>query len=63
MPKIKINEKEYDIDQLTDEAKAHIASLQFVQNEIKVMTARIAVYKTAEKNYLRALQDEIPNED
>ena len=62
MPRIKINEKEYDIDQLTDEAKAHIASLQFVQSEIKVMTARIAVYKTAEKNYLRALQDEIPNE-
>ena len=63
MPKIKINEKEFDIDQLSDEAKAHIASLQFVQNEIKVMTARIAVYKTAEKNYLKALQDEIPNND
>ena len=63
MPKIKINEKEFDIDQLSDEAKAHIASLQFVQNEIKVMTARIAVYKTAESNYLKALQDEIPNKD
>lgn len=63
MPKIKINEKEFDIENLSDEAKGHIASLQFVQNEIKMMTARIAVYKTAEKNYLRALQDAIPNED
>ena len=63
MPKIKINEKEFEIDNLSDEAKSHIASLQFVQNEIKVMTARIAVYKTAENNYLKALQNEIPNED
>tara|TARA_B100000925_G_C21901081_1_gene427143 strand:+ start:117 stop:308 length:192 start_codon:yes stop_codon:yes gene_type:complete len=63
MAKIKINEKEFDIEDLSDEAKAHVASLQFVQNEIKLMTARIAVYKTAEKNYQRALQEEISNED
>ena len=33
---------------LSDEAKAKVTSLQFIQNEISVMKARIAVYKTAE---------------
>ena len=61
MAKIKINEKEFEIESLSDEAKAKVTSLQFIQNEISVMKARIAVYKTAEANYIRSLQEDLPN--
>ena len=63
MAKIKINEKEFEIEDLSDEAKANIGSLQFIQKEINLMKARIAVYKTAESNYIKVLQDELFNGD
>lgn len=59
MAKIKINDKEFEIESLSDEAKAKITSLRFVQNEISVLKARIAVYKTAEANYLKSLQEDL----
>ena len=62
MTKIKINEKEFDIESLSDEAKAKITSLRFVQNEISVLKARIAVYKNAEENYLKSLQEDLSDE-
>ena len=59
MPSVKINDKEYDTESLTDEAKKQLASLVFVQNQIKKLTAEIAVYKTAENSYSVALTKEI----
>ena len=63
MAKIKINEREFEIENLSDGAKANIGSLQFVQKEINQMKARIAVYKAAESNYIKLLQDELFNEN
>ena len=62
MAKIKINDKEFDIESLSDGTKAKITSLRFVQNEISTLKARIAVYKTAEANYLKSLQEDLTNE-
>ena len=59
MATIKINDKEYDVDSLSEEVKGNIASLQFVQNELKTLEARIAVCKTAESLYSKALKDNI----
>ena len=59
MPEIKINEKAYDIDTLSDNAKKQIVSLQFVQNEIQRLNAQLAAYKTAEIAYLKAIEDAI----
>ena len=62
MPIIKINDKEYDSDSLSDEAKRQLASLAFVQNEIKKLNSEIAVYKTAEISYSFALSKAIEDQ-
>tara|TARA_B100001113_G_C20724246_1_gene455057 strand:- start:258 stop:440 length:183 start_codon:yes stop_codon:yes gene_type:complete len=59
MPEIKINEKSYDIDTLSENAKKQIVSLQFVQSEIQRLNAQLAAYKTAEIAYSKAVEDAI----
>jgi len=61
MPTIKIGEKDYDIENLNDVAKNNLASLQFVQNELKRLQAQMAALKTAEIAYSRTLQEELPD--
>ena len=59
MASIKIDGKDYDLDQLSDESKKQLSSLQFVQNEIKRLNAQIAVYNTAAAAYSAALKNAI----
>tara|TARA_E500000331_G_C16896557_1_gene557082 strand:- start:160 stop:345 length:186 start_codon:yes stop_codon:yes gene_type:complete len=59
MAKITIDEKEYETDDLSDTAKANIASLQFVKNEIIKLNAQLAVYKTAEISYSKAVKENL----
>ena len=59
MANINIDGKEYDIDQLSDKSKEQIASLQFVQSELKKLNAQIAIYKTAAAAYTAALKNEV----
>ena len=47
MPNVTIDGKDYNLDDLSDNAKEQLASLQFVQNEIKRLEALTAVSKTA----------------
>ncbi len=62
MPLIKINDKEYDSDSLSDAAKQQLASLVFVQNQLKKLNSEIAVYKTAEISYSLALSRAIEDQ-
>lgn len=55
MPIIKINDKEYDSDLISKEAKDHLGSLQFVEAEIQRHQAQIAVLQTARLAYGTAL--------
>ena len=55
MPKIKIDETEYEIDNLSDDAKAQLISIQFVDNEISRLQSKLAAYQTARVGYARAL--------
>ena len=59
MATITIDGTEYDTDKLSEAAKAQVVSLQFVQKEIQRLEAQIAVYKTAEAGYAKALQNEL----
>ena len=59
MPEIKINDKSYDLDKLSDNAKNQIASLQFVQSEIVRLNAKLAAFKTAEIAYSKAVEEAI----
>jgi hypothetical protein len=60
MPSIKIDNKEYDLDTLSDECKAQLASLQFVEQELARLQAQAAVLQTARTAYAKALQDVLP---
>ena len=59
MPEIKINNKSYDVDKLSENAKNQIASLQFVQSEIVRLNAKLAAFKTAEIAYSKAIEEAI----
>ncbi len=62
MPTIKIDDKDYDLDHLSDEAKAQLGSLQFVDAEIQRLNAQGAILQTARIAYAKALQDALPQE-
>ena len=57
MPIIKIDDKDYDLDQLADAAKAQLASLQFVDGELRRLNAQAAVLQTARMAYAKALSE------
>ena len=57
MPTIKIDDKDYELEQLSDEAKAQLGSLQFVDAEIQRLNAQLAVMQTARMAYANALKD------
>jgi len=59
MAKIVIDGKEYDSNNISESGKANVASLQFVQAEIRRLEAQIAVFKTAEAGYTNALKKEL----
>lgn len=57
---ITIDDKEYDFDMLSDEAKNQLGSLQFVDAELARLTAQAAVLQTARIAYSNALNDLLP---
>jgi hypothetical protein len=56
MAKITIDGKEYETDDMSDEAKAQLQSLQFVDNEIQREQLKTAALQTARNAYAQALQ-------
>jgi hypothetical protein len=62
MAKITIDEKEYETDDMSDEAKAQLQSLQFVDNEIAREQAKTAALQTARNAYAQALQEALKTE-
>ncbi|MDI1231255.1 MAG: DUF6447 family protein [Methylobacter sp.] len=57
MTTITIDNKEYELESLSEEAKAQLASLQFVDAELQRLNARSAVLQTARIAYSKALND------
>jgi hypothetical protein len=60
MPTITIDNREYDTDKLTDEAKAQLVSLQFCDQELTRLQAQTAALQTARIAYAKALQAALP---
>ena len=64
MTKITIDEKEYDVDDLSDEAKAQVISLNFVDAELNQLQLKAAAMQTARNAYATALKSLLgENED
>ena len=60
MPILKIDNKEYDLDTLSDECKTQLASIQFVEQELARLQAQAAAYQTARMAYAKALKEALP---
>ena len=58
--KINIDNKEYDFNDLSGEAKAQLASIQFVDAELIRLAAQAAAMQTARMAYAKALQEMLP---
>lgn len=52
---ITIDNKEYDLNKLSDEAKAQLVSMQFCDQELQRLQAQAAAYQTARIAYAKAL--------
>ena len=59
MPKLTLDEVEYNTEDLSDNGKAQLASLQFLEVQMKKLKSEIAVYQTARNSYVAALQAEL----
>ena len=59
MATVTIDGKNYDVDDLSLKAKEQLASLQFVQGEIKRLESQLAICKTAGISYSNALNEEL----
>ena len=59
MPKITIDGMEYNTEDLNDNGKAQLASLQFLEAQMNKIKSEIAVYQTAQISYQQALKAEL----
>jgi len=60
MPTIKIDEKEYDLDSLSDDAKAQLQMVQLTDQELGRLNAQLAIAQTARAAYAKALTATLP---
>jgi hypothetical protein len=59
MPKITIDDIEYNTEDLTENGRAQLASLQFLEVQMQKIRQEIAVYQTAQRIYIASLKTEI----
>tara|TARA_B100000579_G_scaffold431572_1_gene446849 strand:+ start:509 stop:694 length:186 start_codon:yes stop_codon:yes gene_type:complete len=59
MANITIDGKEYNSDDLSENAKQQLASLQYAQKEIQRLQAQIAICQTAAASYSQVLKEEL----
>ena len=57
MAMITIDGTEYDVEALSDESKAQLVSLQYVDSELQRLQAQAAALQTARIAYGRALKE------
>ena len=62
MPKFTVDDIEYNSEDLSDNGKAQLASLQFLEVQMNKLQSEIAVYQTARNAYVAALKEELNNE-
>ena len=60
MSKITIDNQEYDLDSLSDDAKSQLQMLQFSDQEISRLNAQLAIVQTARIAYSKALMAALP---
>ena len=61
MPKITVDGVEYNTEDLSDNGKAQLASLQFLEVQMNKLQNEISVFQTAKAAYVAALKVELEN--
>lgn len=59
MPKIKLDDIEYNTEDMSESAKAQLVSLQFTDAQIRKLKQELAISETARQAYIAALKHEI----
>ena len=62
MPKFKLDDIEYNSEDLTENGKAQLASLQFLEVQMNKLKSEIAVYETAKIAYVNQLKKDLSND-
>lgn len=60
MPIIKIDNKDYDTDKISLEAKTQLTNIQVCDQEIQRLQAQLEIAQTARMAYARALGEALP---
>ena len=61
MATVKIDDKEYDADSLSEEANTQLQNLRFVDQELARLQGQAAVLQTARTSYANALKAALPD--
>ena len=60
MPSIKIDEIEYELDSLSEEAKAQLQMLQATEQEVQRLQIQLNIAQTARNAYRKAVKQNLP---
>lgn len=59
MPRIKIEDLDFNSEDLSDLGKAHLANLDFVEKQLRRIQGEVLAFQTARQTYLAALRAEV----
>lgn len=59
MPKFTIDGIEYNTEDLSDNGRAQLTSLQFLELQMRKIKDEIAIYNTAKASYISGLRSEL----
>ena len=63
MPNITVDGIEYNTEDLSDNGKAQLASLQFLEVQMQKLNNEIAIFQTAKNAYVAALKAELEKDN
>jgi len=61
--KLKVNDIEYNVDDLSKEAKEQLVNLRFAETEVRRLQAQLAMAQTARNAYQQALMMQLPKKE
>jgi hypothetical protein len=63
VPKIQLDNIEYNTEDLSERAQATLKTLQFLEIQLQKLNNEIEIYQTAKRQYLYAIKAEIKSQD
>jgi hypothetical protein len=60
MSKIQVDGKDYELTDLSDETRAQLASIQYIDAELLRLNALVAALQTARISYSNAVKEKLP---